>query len=115
MQSVGAGDKQRNRPKSHPSITTRRVRFMDDSPSSPAFLKSSSRSSSMAVCASPKQRGPLPLGHGSRSQKLMRNRGDREILKRALSPPVRPQHGRLGLRRWSFRPVPSRLSNMSKA
>ncbi|XP_010062891.2 uncharacterized protein LOC104450149 [Eucalyptus grandis] len=39
------------------------------------------------------------------------NQANREILKRALTPPAR----RFSLRRWSFRPTPSRLSTMSTA
>ncbi|XP_020095801.1 uncharacterized protein LOC109715278 [Ananas comosus] len=38
--------------------------------------------------------------------------GNRELLRRALSPPLRLRCP-LGLRRWSFRPMPSRLCQMS--
>ncbi|KAG5546306.1 hypothetical protein RHGRI_018470 [Rhododendron griersonianum] len=42
--------------------------------------------------------------------KLRRHRTDKEILRRALTPPVRRQSRRW----WNFRPMPSRLCNMSK-
>ncbi|KAM7280208.1 hypothetical protein ACFE04_007342 [Oxalis oulophora] len=50
------------------------------------------------------------------NQKTMkRNQANREILRRALTPPS-SKSGRLTLiRRWNFRPTPSRLSNMSMA
>ncbi|KAF8026154.1 hypothetical protein BT93_F2842 [Corymbia citriodora subsp. variegata] len=47
--------------------------------------------------------------HDDRAAK--RNQANREILRRALTPPAR----RFSLRRWSFRPTPSRLSTMSTA
>ncbi|KAK4771173.1 hypothetical protein SAY87_031705 [Trapa incisa] len=39
--------------------------------------------------------------------------GQREMLRRALTPT--PSRQRAGLRRWNFRPTPSRLSTMSMA
>ncbi|KAF7141160.1 hypothetical protein RHSIM_Rhsim06G0195000 [Rhododendron simsii] len=42
--------------------------------------------------------------------RLRRHWADKEILKRALTPPVRRQSRRW----WNFRPMPSRLCNMSK-
>ncbi|XP_030442306.1 uncharacterized protein LOC115664519 [Syzygium oleosum] len=42
---------------------------------------------------------------------VTRNQANKEILRRALTPPAR----RFSLRRWSFRPTPSRLSAMSTA
>ncbi|KAH7860162.1 hypothetical protein Vadar_010086 [Vaccinium darrowii] len=48
---------------------------------------------------------PLP------GNRLRRHRANKEILRRALTPPVRRQSGRW----WNFRPTPSRLCNMSMA
>ncbi|GLT69375.1 hypothetical protein SLA2020_415320 [Shorea laevis] len=45
------------------------------------------------------------------SQKPRKGCPNKEILRRALTPPNR----RLTLRWWNFRPTPSRLSNMSTA
>ncbi|ESQ30144.1 hypothetical protein EUTSA_v10012270mg [Eutrema salsugineum] len=47
-------------------------------------------------------------------EKLMRRAsdGNREILKRALTP---PSHRRISHHWWNFRPTPSRLCNMSSA
>uniref|UniRef100_A0A1J3IH19 Uncharacterized protein n=1 Tax=Noccaea caerulescens TaxID=107243 RepID=A0A1J3IH19_NOCCA len=47
-------------------------------------------------------------------EKLMRRAsdGNREILKRALTPPI---HRQMSKRWWNFRPTPSRLCNMSSA
>ncbi|XP_021679078.1 uncharacterized protein LOC110663908 [Hevea brasiliensis] len=43
--------------------------------------------------------------------KLKRRQANKEIIRRALTPPNR----KLTLRWWNFRPTPSRLSNMSTA
>ncbi|KDP38907.1 hypothetical protein JCGZ_00664 [Jatropha curcas] len=43
--------------------------------------------------------------------KLKRHHANKEILRRALSPPNR----KMTLRWWNFQPTPSRLSNMSMA
>ncbi|XP_058096763.1 uncharacterized protein LOC131242227 [Magnolia sinica] len=45
-------------------------------------------------------------------RRLRKHPGEREILRRALSPPVR-QSPNSGTRRWNFRHTPSRLCNMS--
>ncbi|EOY12851.1 hypothetical protein QUC31_002020 [Theobroma cacao] len=44
-------------------------------------------------------------------QNMRRNSANKEILRRALTPPNR----KMTLRWWNFRPTPSRLSNMSMA
>ncbi|XP_058218332.1 uncharacterized protein LOC131329251 [Rhododendron vialii] len=74
--------------------------------SSPRPQRMCTRSSS---CNSRPIRGvcheiPIP------GNRLRRHRADKEILRRALTPPVRRQSRRW----WNFRPMPSRLCNMSK-
>ncbi|BAT02183.1 Os07g0566150 [Oryza sativa Japonica Group] len=41
--------------------------------------------------------------------------GNREVVRRALSPPATRSRGAGALRRWSFRPAPSRLRNASSS
>uniref|UniRef100_A0A2P2L064 Uncharacterized protein n=1 Tax=Rhizophora mucronata TaxID=61149 RepID=A0A2P2L064_RHIMU len=50
-------------------------------------------------------------GYAVPSDKLRRRHANKEILRRALTPPNRG----LTCRCWNFRPIPSRLSNMSMA
>ncbi|RWR84476.1 hypothetical protein CKAN_01329200 [Cinnamomum micranthum f. kanehirae] len=66
--------------------------------------------------ASPRPRSGSAHRDGSTApvQKLRRRHGDREVLRRALSPPVRRSAQSLQ-HRWNFRPTPSRLCNMSMA
>ncbi|CAK9183050.1 unnamed protein product [Ilex paraguariensis] len=55
--------------------------------------------------------GTTSHGLATPSFKLRRHQAKKEILRRALTPPVRTPSWRW----WNFRPLPSRLSNMSMA
>ncbi|KAJ8629139.1 hypothetical protein MRB53_022462 [Persea americana] len=63
---------------------------------------------------SPRPRSAHRDGSTAPVQKLRRRHGDREVLRRAISPPVRRSAQSLQ-HRWNFRPTPSRLCNMSMA
>ncbi|XVF18940.1 hypothetical protein REPUB_Repub11eG0067000 [Reevesia pubescens] len=65
-------------------------------------------------CTCSKHPGASPCSrHGYMVPRLnmRRNSANKEILRRALTPPYR----KMTLRWWNFRPTPSRLSNMSMA
>ncbi|KAF3339498.1 hypothetical protein FCM35_KLT16969 [Carex littledalei] len=61
-----------------------------------------------------KLKGVPPIPPSARHRDMARRRvpSNKELLRRALCPPVR-RRGPPGLRRWTFRPMPSRLRNMS--
>lgn len=54
-------------------------------------------------------RNGFPVPAGEKLKRRPARHANMEIVKRALTPPIR----RLSLRWWNFRPTPSRLSNMS--
>ncbi|KAE8723509.1 NAC domain protein [Hibiscus syriacus] len=73
---------------------------------------SSFRNSRRCTCLS--QPGSAPCsrhGYMLPRQNMRRNGGNKEIIRRAITPPNR----KMTLRWWNFRPTPSRLSNMSMA
>ncbi|GFS39149.1 hypothetical protein Acr_00g0061320 [Actinidia rufa] len=81
------------------------------------------RSNSMALSPRPQRTYTRSSSYNSRSvrggyheipvpkNKSIRYGAQREILRRALTPPIRRQ----GRRWWDFRPTPSQLCNMSMA
>ncbi|KAK8647946.1 hypothetical protein V6N13_121670 [Hibiscus sabdariffa] len=65
-------------------------------------------------CTCSNQPGSAPcIRHGYMlpRQNMRRYSGNKEIIRRAITPPNR----KMTLRWWNFRPTPSRLSNMSMA
>ncbi|KAF5728329.1 hypothetical protein HS088_TW21G00476 [Tripterygium wilfordii] len=66
------------------------------------------------ACTCSSHPGAVPCrrhGYVVPDEKPKNQQAYKEILRRALTPTVR----QLSLRRWNFRPTPSRLSNMSTA
>ncbi|XP_062170162.1 uncharacterized protein LOC133875908 [Alnus glutinosa] len=81
----------------------------------PARTSSSSPPRPRPVCTCSNRPGSVRcISHGyavPAGEKLRRNNASKEVLRRALTPPIR----RFSLRWLNFRPKPSRLSNMSAA
>ncbi|KAK9268593.1 hypothetical protein L1049_000348 [Liquidambar formosana] len=86
------------------SFRVRHDNGMASSPRPRGFVRTSSSSNHLGSIQRSRHRYGVP------SEKSRRN-ADKEILKRALSPPTRRSRQRC----WNFRPTPSRLCKMSMA
>ncbi|KAK7313009.1 hypothetical protein VNO77_37327 [Canavalia gladiata] len=78
-----------------------------------AYLGMSPRSKPACTCLNrPGLVQCVRCGYVVPGERLKKSQGNKEVLRRALIPPPTQ---RIGLRWLNFRPIPSRLSNMSTA
>ncbi|XP_030549802.1 uncharacterized protein LOC115754779 [Rhodamnia argentea] len=103
------------KPSQRPRLPQRSVSFAGDTRGSRRCSPPAACPQRRPACTCSRNPGSVQCGrHGyvvPDEKAVKRNQASKEVLRRALAPPAR----RFSLRRWSFRPTPSRLSTMSTA